>query len=75
MDGRIAVSSSQGQSLELATDAAIPLTDFTLLVGVANASLEAGECAVEFRGTEGTRSALLSAPPDGRLASSGTRLP
>ena len=65
VQGRIAVAWEPKESLELVTDAAIPLTDFSLVVGVANASLEAGECAVEFRGTEGTRSALLSAPPAG----------
>jgi hypothetical protein len=65
VEGRIAVAWEPKESLELVTAAAIPLTDFSLVVGVANASLEAGECVVEFRGTEGTRSALLSAPPAG----------
>jgi hypothetical protein len=63
--GRIALAFEAGQSLELATESATILTDSTLLVDVANPSLELGECVLELTDAEGTRSPLVSSPRAG----------
>jgi hypothetical protein len=65
VNGRIAVRFGSGQSMELSAESAISLSDFTLLVGVANPSLDPGECAIELSDTDGTRHALLVPPPAG----------
>ena len=65
VNGRIAVRFEPGQSLELTPGAEVPLAEFTLLVNLANPTLEAGECLVEVEDAEGRRSALFAAPPPG----------
>lgn len=66
VDGRMAVPFGPGQSLRCAFDEGVALTNFTLLVNVANPQLEAGECVVEVEDASGTPVALLPAPPAGK---------
>ncbi len=65
VDGRIAVQLGAGQSLRCAFDEDVALTDFTLLVNVANRQVDPGESVVEVEDASGAFAPLLSAPPGG----------
>jgi len=64
-NGRIGVCFQPGQALQWTTDSAISLADMTLVVGVANPSLQPDESVIEFIDRDGRRVALLAAPPAG----------
>jgi hypothetical protein len=65
VNGRIALHFASGQSLVFAPGTEVALADFTLLVTVANPTLEPGECAVELAGADGVCTPLLTVPPAG----------
>ena len=62
---RIAAQIELGQSLELGLDSLVRLRDFTVLAGVANPSLEPGECALEVEDGNGVRTPWVVNPPVG----------
>lgn len=63
VDQRIAVMFTADEVLQWTTDAPVALQDFSLLIGLWNATGQAERCVVELVGAAGQAAARLSSPP------------